>query len=140
MSSLTAAALRDAARALEPRVRALRVAPARPTGRYVLYWCTTALRAEENPAFERALIAAHKLAQPLVVYHGLSSRYAHANDRITGFVLEAEPSLRAAFEARGARYVFALDRGEPGTRWLDRVADGASVVVTDEFPTYDVRA
>jgi predicted NAD/FAD-dependent oxidoreductase len=140
MSSLSTAALREAARALEPRVRPLRAAPARPTGRYVLYWCTTALRAEENPAFERALVAAHKLAQPLVVYHGLSSRYAHANDRITGFVLEAEPALRAAFEARGARYVFALDRGERGTRWLDRVADGASVVVTDEFPAYDVRA
>jgi photolyase PhrII len=139
MSSLSATALRDAARLLETRTRALRAASPRTTGRYVLYWCTTALRAEENPAFERALVAAHKLDQPLVVYHGLSSRYAHANDRITGFVLEGEPALRRAFEARGARYVFALDRGRSRTKWLDRVADGASVVVTDDFPVYDVR-
>lgn len=85
-------------------------------------------------------MAAHKLDQPLVVYHGLSARYAHANDRITGFVLEGETALRRAFESRGARYVFALDRGTTRTKWLDRVADGASVVVTDDFPVYDVRA
>ncbi|MBL8683197.1 MAG: NAD(P)-binding protein [Myxococcales bacterium] len=139
MTLLDRSALRDAARLLDARTRALRTGPARPTGRYVLYWCTTALRAEENPAFERALVAAHKLDQPLVVYHGLSTRYAHANDRITGFVLEGEAALRRAFESRGARYVFALDRGTSRTKWLDRVADGASVVVTDDFPVYDVR-
>jgi photolyase PhrII len=140
MSAMTSSALRDASRALEARVRVVRAAPARPTGRYVLYWCTTALRAEENPAFERAVLAAHKLDQPLLVYHGLSARYAHANDRMTGFVLEGEPSLREAFCRRGARYVFALDRGERRTRWLDQVASEASVVITDEFPVYEVRA
>lgn len=137
---ITGSSLRDAARALEPRVKTLRAAPPRPSGRYVLYWCTTALRAEENHAFERALIAAHKLEQPLLVYHGLSARYAHANDRITGFVLEGEPALRAEFVARGAKYVFALDRGRERTRWLDQAAANASVVITDDFPIYDVRA
>ncbi len=124
---------------LGPRTRVLRAGDPSPSGRYVLYWCTTALRAEENPAFERALLAAHKLAQPLLVYHGLSARYAHASDRLTGFVLEGEPSLREAMTRRGARYVFALDRGGPPQRWLARAAAGASVVVTDDFPTYDVR-
>jgi photolyase PhrII len=140
MSAMTSSALREAARALDARVRVVRAAPARSSGRYVLYWCTTALRAEENPAFERAVLAAHKLDQPLLVYHGLSARYAHANDRMTGFVLEGEPSLREAFCRRGARYVFALDRGAREARWLDRVASEASVVITDEFPVYDVRA
>jgi photolyase PhrII len=136
----SSADLKEFARNLAPRTRVLRSGEPAPSGRYVLYWCTTALRAEENPALERALLAAHKLEQPLLVYHGLSSRYAHANDRLTGFALEGEPSLREAITARGARYVFALDRGGPSHRWLDRAAAGASVVVTDDFPTYDVRA
>jgi hypothetical protein len=124
---------------LADRTRVLRAGPARASGEFVLCWLTASLRADENPALERALAAAHKLGKPLVVYHGLSARYAHASDRIHRFVLEGEPELRAAIEARGAAYRFFLQRRpEERDRWVDRLAARASAVVVDDFPTFDV--
>jgi photolyase PhrII len=123
---------------LQERTRLLKTGAPRRDAAYVLYWMTTALRAGENPALERALLAAQKLSLPLVVYHGLSARYAYASDRHHRFVLEGEPELRAGVEARGATYRFFLDDGRSRDRVLDRLARRAAVVVTDEFPTFDV--
>jgi hypothetical protein len=100
---------------------------------------TTALRASENHALERALLSAHRLQKPLVVYHGLSARYAHASDRIHHFILEGEADLAAAIEARGATFVHHVEGAPSRERPLDLLVERACLVVTDDFPTYDVR-
>ncbi len=124
---------------LADRTRVLRAGPPRAAGEFVLCWLATSLRADENPVFERSLAAAHKLGKPLVVYRGLSLRYPHASDRIHRFILEGEPELRAAIEARGASYRFFLQQSlGDRERWADRLAARASVVFVDDFPTPEV--
>lgn len=128
-------------RRLAERTRMLHGGAPRPGGLFVLYWMASAFRAEENPALERALLAAHKLGLPLVVYHGLSFEYDHASDRIHRFILEGEAELRRGLEARGVTYLFHLD--SPSARiqtpkLLDKLVAKAAVVVTEEFPTFSV--
>jgi photolyase PhrII len=125
---------------LAERTRRLNDKPHRPSGDYVLYWMITALRASENHALERALLSAHRLQKPLVVYHGLSARYTHASDRIHHFILEGEVELAAAIEARGATFVHHVERGTSQERPLDLLVERACLVITEEFPTYDVHA
>jgi hypothetical protein len=142
--AVTSGALDRVERGLAPRTRRANGLGPREGGDYVLYWMHSSLRADENPAFERAMLEAHRLDRPLVVYHGLSCRYAFASDRIHHFVLEGERHLAAEVAARGARFVHHVERAPvryaPGEAPLDRLASRAAVVVTEEVPTGDARA
>ncbi|MCX7415184.1 MAG: hypothetical protein NTY25_01650, partial [Planctomycetia bacterium] len=67
------------------------------TGRYVLYWTHHALRADENPALDVAMLLAETLELPLIVYQGLSEKYRFASDRHHTFILEAARDLEASY-------------------------------------------
>lgn len=110
-------------------------------GRFVLYWCATALRARDNPALAAAMLAAKRLSLPLLVYQGLSARAAWASDRTHRFILESAVDLRNALESRGIRYVFELDdrpRGGP-EGGLSALARESALVMTEDFPVGDLR-
>ena len=67
-------------------------------GDVVVYWMTTARRAQWNHALEHAIGLAKEHDLPLVVIECLALQHRWANDRISTFVLEAwwttEPLLR----------------------------------------------
>jgi photolyase PhrII len=103
-------------------------------GERILYWTHHALRADENPALEVALLLAEQLKLPLLVYQGLSEQYRFASDRHHTFILEAARDLQTKYSKLGISYALHLDRaGErhPRLAWL---AKSSAIVVTDDFP------
>ncbi|MFM7056670.1 MAG: FAD-dependent oxidoreductase [Planctomycetota bacterium] len=101
----------------------------------VLYWMCTAVRTEENPALDAAILLAHDLQRPLLVYHALSEQYPFASDRHHTFILEGALDVQQQLRRRQIPYVFHLER--PGHRedWLKQLADAAAIVITEDMPT-----
>ncbi len=103
-------------------------------GERVLYWTHHALRTDENPALEVAMLLAQQLQLPLLVYQGLSERYRFASDRHHTFILEAAQSLQSNYERLGFSYALHVDREEERHPRLARLAKSSAVVVTEDFP------
>ncbi len=121
------------------RVTLLNDAPENPRARYVLYWMQVFKRAEHNHALDFAARAANERGLPLVVYEGLKYYYPWASDRLHTFILEGVEEKRAAFERRGVRYLFYLQRdARDPTDTVARLAQDAALVVTDDFPCFIV--
>ena len=96
---------------LRERVRPLNDPVPPRHGEFVLYWCATALRAEENPALEVAIAEANARRLPVLAWQGLTCGERYASDRLFRFVLEGVPGLARDLAARGVRHVFHLERG-----------------------------
>jgi len=105
------------------------------SGEYVLYWMRTAVRSHENPALDVAATLAHQLGLPLLVYHGLSSRYRYASDRHHTFILEGARDVQASFRQSAISYAFHLEKTDEKSDALRRLATSAAVVVTEDMPT-----
>jgi len=112
----------------------------RTTGRpdqtddYVLYWTHHALRTDENPALDVAMLLAEKLELPLIVYQGLSEKYRFASDRHHTFILEAARDLEVKYAQLGLTYALHVDRAGNRHLRLAHLAKSAAVMVTDDFP------
>ncbi|MBL8954014.1 MAG: FAD-dependent oxidoreductase [Myxococcaceae bacterium] len=106
----------------------------RPGGAWVIYWLRTAVRAEENPALDVALLLGAQLKLPVFVYHALDERYPYASDRHHTFVLEGARDLARRLAGRGIGHTFHLAR--PGHRGphLVTLAARAAAVVTEDVP------
>lgn len=104
------------------------------SGRFVIYWMRTAVRAHENPALDVALTAGQQLGVPVFVYHALSEKYPYASDRHHTFILEGARDVEAECAARSIGYAFHLER--PGHRGpaLRTLAARAALVVTETLP------
>ncbi|QJR34750.1 FAD-dependent oxidoreductase [Gemmatimonas groenlandica] len=104
------------------------------SGRFVIYWMRTAVRAHENPALDVALAAGQQLGVPVFVYHALSEKYPYASDRHHTFILEGARDVEAECAARDIGYAFHLER--PGHRGpaLRTLAARAALVVTETLP------
>lgn len=108
---------------------------------YVLCWLMQALRAEENPVIDRALLLGNELGLPVVVLHALENRYPYASHRFHRFMLEASQELETGVEARGLRFVrWVRKEGEGEVDLVARLAERAAVVVVDDVPTFVTRA
>lgn len=101
----------------------------------ILYWMCTAVRADENPALDAAMLLAAETRRPLLVYHALSEQYPYASDRHHTFILQGARDVEQQLLERGIPYVFHLER--PGHRgdWLKQLADEAALVITEDMPT-----
>jgi deoxyribodipyrimidine photo-lyase len=119
------------------RVQTLNGSPIHPNGRYVIYWPQMNRRAASNHAFAHAVAMANQLRLPVLVYEGLTCSYPYANDRIHRFILEGAVDTAADFRDAGAGYMFHLRRrqSDPNDA-LYRVAQGAAMVVSDDYPTF----
>ena len=95
---------------ISERVQLLNDKSANPDGKYVLYWMQMFKRAEYNHALNFAIRQANERRLPLVVYEGLKFYYPWASDRLHTFILEGVAEKRAAFEKRGIKYVFYLQK------------------------------
>jgi photolyase PhrII len=100
----------------------------------VVYWTHHAQRVDENPALDVARILAAALDRPLLIYHGLSQRYRYASDRHHLFQLQSAQSLDHAYRALGIRFALNVETRDDSTPSLLRLAQMASVMVTEDFP------
>jgi deoxyribodipyrimidine photo-lyase len=122
---------------ISERVQLLNDKPENPDGKYVLYWMQMFKRAEFNHALNFAIQAANERKLPLVVYEGLKFYYPWASDRIHTFILEGVEEKRAAFERRGIKYVFYLQKDEKSPKsTVAKIAQDAALIVTDDFPCF----
>ncbi len=106
-----------------------------PEGGYVLYWMTSARRACWNFALDRAIERAMELRRPVVVLETLVCQWPWMNSRHAAMVLAGMADNAAAFQAGRIHYVpcVAADSARL-QRIVGRVAQGASVAVTDWYP------
>lgn len=119
------------------RIRKLNEAPLRPGARYVLYWPQMNRRAESNHALQYAIELANQQGLPVLCYEGLTCTYAHANDRLHTFLLEAVPATAARLRKMGVGYAFYLRaRRSDSNDALYQLARHAAAVVTDDYPVF----
>lgn len=112
-----------------------------PDGEYVLYWMQSTHRLEQNWAVRQATLEADRLGKPLVIYQGLNPHYEHASDRIHAMILGNAVELERRAGELGYTYLFGLRHAIAGdNRVVDRLAERATLVVTDAFPTAGIDA
>jgi deoxyribodipyrimidine photo-lyase len=125
----------------QARLRRLNAARTAGSRGYVLYWMQIYRRLERNHALDYALWCAEKLDRPLVVYEGLRLDYPWASGRLHRFVLEGMARNAVRAEELGLSYwPFVEEETGGGRGLLRRLAKGATLVVTDDFPCFIVPA
>ena len=106
-------------------------------GEFVLYWMIATRRLNYNSALQRSVELAEKLGKPLLVIEAISTRHKFANDRILTFMIQGLIENQQIFEKRNIRFIpWVSTPLQSGAGLLQRLAEKASVVVTDLFPTY----
>lgn len=122
------------------RVRRLNQVDVRPEGEFVLYWMIAFRRLEWNFALQHALDWATELRKPLVVFEPLRIGYRWASERIHRFVIDgmaANAAQAQRLEQHGVLYYPYVELQRDADKGsLAFLADRASVVVTDDFPSF----
>ncbi|MEM7587267.1 MAG: FAD-dependent oxidoreductase, partial [Acidobacteriota bacterium] len=124
----------DLPRHLAERRRLLGDGSINPNGAYVLYWMHHAVRSHDNPALDAAVVAGNALGLPVVVYQGLSSKLPFASDRHYTFMLEGARDVARELGERGIKHVFFLAPRREDREPLLELAEGAALVVVEDFP------
>jgi deoxyribodipyrimidine photo-lyase len=123
----------------QARLRRLNPHQTNAAGHYVLYWAQMSRRLSHNHALDYALRCADELRKPLVVYEGLRLDYPWASRRLHRFVLEGMRDNARAAQRLGVNYWPFVETPERPARGLvARLAERASLVVTDDFPCFVV--
>jgi deoxyribodipyrimidine photo-lyase len=123
----------------QARLRRLNDRKIRADGAYVLYWVQAYRRLERNHALDYAARCAAELGKPLVVYEGLRLDYPWASARLHRFVLEGMRDNAEAAARLGLNYWPFVETPDRKARGLvARLAAGAALVVTDDYPCFVV--
>ena len=110
--------------------------PVNQEGEFVLYWMTAYRRAKWNYALQRAVDWSLELGKGLLVVEVLPVDYPWASQRFHQFVLDGMKENWSEFNRQGTKYLALLEeRPNQASRFLQRLAEKASLVVTDEFPS-----
>jgi len=121
----------------EARVTACNRAPIQPDRDFVLYWMIAARRLEWNFALQRAIERARELDLPLVILEALRSGYPWASDRLHRFVIDGmTDNARRATDAPVYYYAYVERERGAGGGLLERLAQDAALVVTDDYPVF----
>lgn len=119
------------------RVRAANDRPVNPSGQFVVYWMIAARRTSSNFALDRAVAWAIELRSPLIVLEALRVDYPFASDRLHRFVIDGMADNGRALAETPVLYFPYVEPGVgAGKGLLDRLAQDAAVVVTDEYPCF----
>ncbi len=106
---------------------------------YVVYWMIAFKRVEYNFALERAIEWANKLSQPLVIFEPLILDYPMSSIRFHKFTLDGMKEVSETIAKSNALYYpFVETKPKESEQLLGELAKKASVVVTDDYPTYFV--
>ena len=121
----------------DARIRVLRSDPPRQPARYVLYWMVASRRLEDNFALQQAAMWAAELDLPLLIFEPLRIGYPWASDRLHAFILQGMADHRAMAAALGVTYyAYVEPAAGAGKGLLERLAQDAAVVVTDDYPAF----
>ncbi len=119
------------------RIKNINNLPFNPEGTHVLYWMVSARRLTCNFALQHAAETARHLDVGLVVYEPLRSDYPYASARLHRFILQgmADNFVRArSLPLTYYPWVETVRGGGAGL--LEKLAEKACLVVTDEFPAF----
>ena len=122
---------------LEARCRTVSEVPPKQEAPFVLCWLRNALRSDDNPALDAAIMSGNELGKPVVVLHEIGG-YPYPSHRHHQFQLEASGSLEEGLGARGVRFVRHITpRGaEP---LVSSLARDAAALFSDDLPTCAAR-
>lgn len=119
------------------RIRVLNGLGPNAEGDYVLYWMTSFRRLEHNFALQRAVEWALELKRPLLVFEALKGNYPWACPRFHQFVIDGVLEKAGGWEHPGAAYYPFVENQVGAQRGLlAALAEGAGVVVSDDFPCF----
>ena len=119
------------------RIRAINSHPVRPSGRFILYWMTSARRLGWNFGLQHAVDCAVEWKKPLVILEALRCDYPHANDRLHRFVIDGMEANRQQAAASAACYLPYVEPSPgDGSHLLSTLASHACAVVTDWYPAF----
>lgn len=119
------------------RVRAVNDRPVQPDGEFVLYWMIANRRTRFNFSLDRAAAWSRELGRPLLVLEALRVDYPFASERLHRFVIDGMAANARAFEGTAALYYPYVEAAPgAGRGLLDRLAEQACLVVTDDFPCF----
>src|SRR6476659_1628325 len=108
-------------------------------GAFVLYWMTAYRRRRYNFALQRAAFWASELRKPLLILEALASGYPWANPRFDDFIKDGMYDNHRAFAGSAASYhPFVEVRPGQGKGLVHSLASQACVVVTDDFPAFEI--
>jgi deoxyribodipyrimidine photo-lyase len=122
-----------------PTVRLARANASKPRsdGDWVLYWMIAARRVRHSHALQFAAGEAERRGVPLVVLEAIRSDYRWASDRLHRFAIDGMLANAAALDGTGVLYHPWVERSpRAGKGLLEALAARASLVVTDEFPSF----
>ena len=108
------------------------------SGEYVLVVLNRALRGQDNPVIDAAIVHANTLELNLVVYSELDTTVSSASDRLCYFTLGAFRELAIVLENRKIKCIQAIKKAEQDT--LQSLASKAAIIYTDEDYTHWDRA
>lgn len=120
-------------------LRSRKIADRSPKGDapFVLVWLRNALRSDDNPALDAAILYANGLHKPVVVLHEVGG-YPYPSLRHHQFQLEASGSLGRGLDVRGLRFVrHVTQKGE--TPLVARLAGDAAALFSGDLPTFAAR-
>ncbi len=119
------------------RIRALNRAPLNADGAWVVYWMIAQRRTSFNFALQRAAEWARQLARPLLILEPLRSDYPWASVRLHRFIIDGMSANHTALAGTNVTY-YPYVEPEPGhgRGLVAALAEGACLVVTDDFPTF----
>ena len=106
---------------------------------YVVYWMITFNRIQYNYALQRAVEWANKLSQPLVIFDPLILDYPMSCLRFHKFSLDGMKEVyEDTKESKVFYYPFVEKNARESEGLLAELSKKASVVITDDYPTYFV--
>ena len=115
------------------------ITPDASSSKYVVYWCIAFKRTKYNFALQRAVEWANKLSQPLIILEPLILDYPMSSLRFHKFMMDGMKEVSETVSKTNA-YYFPFVETEPrqSDGLLMELSKQASVVVTDDYPTYFV--
>ena len=106
---------------------------------YVVYWMIAFKRVGYNFALQRAVEWANTLSQPLLILEPLILDYPMSSIRFHKFILEGMKEVDEMIADTNAYYYpFVEQSAQQSEGLLKEISKNASVVVTDDYPTYFV--
>ena len=106
---------------------------------YVVYWMIAFKRVGYNFALQRAVEWANTLSQPLLILEPLILDYPMSSIRFHKFILEGMKEVDEMIADTNAYYYPFVEQSEQQSEGLlKEISKNASVVVTDDYPTYFV--
>ena len=104
-------------------------------GRYVLYWMTSSRRVTWNFALDFAVAEANRLRKTLLIMEPLRVNSRWSSRRFHEFIVDGmKEHSEVCRNATVAYYPYIESESGAATNLLDRLAENACLIVTDDFP------